>query len=552
MFKIILSIIGFCFCMGFPLFAPAQLGLTKDNFTRQDTLRGSYGFGRTDWDVLRYDIALKPNISAKTISGSNKITFLDLGTTLMQLDMQEPMIVDSVIYKGQSVPLQREGNVYWITLRPSPLHSKAKPTQQQLTAYFHGRPLTAKRAPWDGGWIWSKDSLGRDWATVACQGLGASVWYPCKDHQSDKPDNGASLAITIPDTLVGVSNGRLLSSKKNDDGTITWKWEVKNPINSYNIVPYIGKYVHFGKTMQGEKGKLDLDYWVLDYNVIKAQKQFSIVPKMIACFENWMGPYPFYEDSYKLVDAPHLGMEHQSAVAYGNKYGMGYLGRDLSGSGWGLKFDFIVIHESGHEWFGNSITSKDLADMWIHESFTNYSETLFTECQYGQKAGSEYVIGSRKNILNDIPIIGQYGVNKEGSGDMYYKGANMLHTIRQIINNDILFKDILRGLSKEYYHQTVTSAQIEYYFIKKSGKDLSKIFDQYLRTIKIPELQYQLQGNNITYKWSNVVKGFDMPVKLTNGLWIYPTEKFKKITTQNAGGNRLAVIPDFYITQKAI
>ncbi len=531
--------------------AQAQLGVSKKRFTRQDTLRGSIGKGRMGWDVLRYDISIKPDLASKTITGKNTITFYDTGARLMQIDLQEPMEIDSVVSDGKLLPQTREGNVYWVEFRNPRATYRIKPGPRQISIYFHGMPRAAKNAPWDGGWIWSKDEKGRDWISVACQGLGASVWYPCKDYQGDKPDKGASLAVTVPDTLVAVGNGRLTDERKNGDRTATWTWEVKNPINSYNIIPYIGKYVNFKDQMKGERGKLDLDYWVLDYNLEKAKKQFEVVKPMIHCFESWMGPYPFYEDSYKLVDAPHLGMEHQSAVAYGNKYGMGYLGKDLSGSGWGLKFDFIIIHESGHEWFANNITSKDIADMWIHESFTNYSETLFTECAFGKKAGSEYVIGTRKNVINDIPVIGVYGVNEEGSGDMYYKGGNMLHTVRQIINNDALFKSILRGLNKDFYHQTVTTQQVERYISQKSKKDLSKIFDQYLRTTRIPELQYRIEGDDVLYRWTNTVKGFNMPVLLSNGLWLHPSGTFQKISLKEAGGT-IKAVPDFYITVKEI
>lgn len=548
-YKII--VLGIAVLVGFK--SEAQLGVGKNVFTRQDSLRGTYGSGRNWWDVMRYDIKIKVNIPQKLISGSVDLTYKVLHSPkngLMQIDLQEPMEIERIEYIGAGAPVhfEREGNVYW-------LHCNMRyetGSEKKLRIYFKGNPKTAVRAPWDGGWIWTKDSLGRDWATVACQGLGASVWYPCKDHQSDKPDNGASLTVTVPDTLIAVGNGRLASDVKNNDGTATWTWEIKSPINTYNIVPYIGKYVNFKETIQGEKGNLDLSYWVLDYNLEKAKKQFAVVPEMIKCFESWMGPYPFYEDSYKLIDAPHLGMEHQSGVAYGNKYSMGYLGKDLSSSGWGLKWDFIIIHESGHEWFGNNVTSKDIADMWVHEGFTNYSEAMFTECMYGKKAGSEYVIGLRNNIANDVPVIGPYGVNKEGSGDMYYKGSNMLHTIRQVIDNDVLFKNILRGLGKDFYHRTVTGKQVEDYIIKKSGKDLSKIFDQYLRTTMVPELKYKKAGNFILYKWTNVVKDFNMPVKLNNGKWIYPTENFKKIAIADAGDSGLAVIPDFYIIVKEI
>ncbi|HWJ29010.1 MAG TPA: M1 family metallopeptidase, partial [Flavisolibacter sp.] len=391
----------------------------------------------------------------------------------------------------------------------------------------HGIPRQAVNPPWDGGWIWTKDKQGHEWMSVACQGLGASVWYPCKDYQGDEPDNGAILTINVRDSLVAVGNGRL-KSKTGLDGLTSYTWEVKNPINNYNIIPYIGKYVNWSDTLMGEKGKLDLNYWVLEQDLDKAKSQFEQVKPMLRAFEYWFGPYPFYEDGYKLVESPHLGMEHQSAVAYGNHFMNGYLGRDLSGSGWGLKWDYIIIHESGHEWFGNNITSKDIADMWVHEGFTDYSETLYIDYYYGKEAGDAYTQGLRRHIENKKPIIGTYGVNQEGSGDMYYKGSNMLHTIRQVINNDEKFRQVLRGLNQKFYHQTVTTKQIEDYMTQMSGKDLTKIFDQYLRTIMIPTIELKDNGNGTSYRWTNCVDGFNMPLRLTDGSWIYPTQEWKQ------------------------
>jgi aminopeptidase N len=374
--------------------------------------------------------------------------------------------------------------------------------------------------------------------TVADEGLGASVWFPCKDHLYDEPDSGVVLSITAPDSLVAIGNGRLRDKKSNGNGTTTWTWAVVNPINSYDIIPYIGKYVNWSEQYKGLKGNLDCNFWVLDYNLDKAKPQFKQVDTMLDAFEYWYGPYPFYEDGYKLVEAPHLGMEHQSNVAYGNRFENGYLGRDLSGTGWGLKWDFIIVHESGHEWFGNSITDKDAADMWIHEGFTNYSETLFTTYMYGEEAGNDYVIGTRRNITNSSTIIGAYDVNKEGSGDMYYKGGNMLHMIRQIMG-DSAYRGLLHGLNRTFYHQTVTTQQIESYMSQYAGKDFSKIFDQYLRTTQIPVLTYQTNGDVISYRWSGCVKGFNMPVRVfVGGLpekWIYPTEDWQTMPAGTDG-----------------
>jgi aminopeptidase N len=507
----------------------------KQTFTHADTLRGSITPERAWWDVLRYDITVKPDYDSKMIEAKNIITYtvLKTGNSNMQIDLQAPLTIDSVIQNNQSLNFKKiDSNVWIVTIAAKQLKNNS------LTIYYHGNPREAIRPPWDGGWIWKKDDLGRPWMSVACQGLGASVWYPCKDIQSDEPDDGASLSIIVPDTLVAVGNGRLTSTQKNNDGTTTYKWEVKNPINNYDIIPYIGKYVNWSDTLHGEKGTLDLNYWVLDYDLDSAKAQFTQVKPMLHNLEYWYGPYPFYEDGYKLVQAPHLGMEHQSAVAYGNGFHNGYrAGRhwiDLSGTGLGLKWDFIIEHESSHEWFGNNITSKDLADMWIHESFANYSETLYTESLFGKDSGNAYNVGTRKRIENDEPIIAAYGVNAEGSGDMYYKGGNMLQTIRHIINNDEKWRGILRGLNKTFYHQTVTTKQIEDYISKNAGVDLSKIFAQYLRTTQIPQLSYYYSGDKkkVYYRWDSCIAGFNMPLTLIHNnkvLRIAPTQQWKSL-----------------------
>jgi aminopeptidase N len=496
----------------------------QTSFTFADTLRGSLGPERAWWNVLRYDITVEPAFESKQITGSNMLLFeaLEPGNR-MQIDLQEPMQLDSALIAGVKLNYSRSGNAFFVDL-----HSDLSAGDTALIQlYFSGKPREARTPPWDGGWIWKKDKKGRPWVSVACQGLGASVWYPCKDHQSDEPDKGVTLRMIVPEELTAVSNGKLLSTEPHSSGKVAFTWNVENPINNYNVIPYIGHYIHWTSTYAGLNGPLSLDYWVLDDELEASKNQFGQVELMLDCFEDWFGPYPFYEDGFKLVQSPHLGMEHQSGIAYGNKFGNGYLGRDLSGSGWGMKWDFIIIHESGHEWFGNNITANDVADMWIHESFTAYSETIFTQCRFGLEAGNDYVIGTRGNILNDKPIIGPYGVNKEGSGDMYYKGANMLHTIRQVVNNDSLFKESLRGLNKTFYHSTVTSKQIEDFMSNKLGKDLSAIFDQYLRTVDIPILEFALTDEGVTYRWKNVVQGFNMPLKTVDGVWLYPGQAWK-------------------------
>ena len=542
-------------------FSCAQPLNQKTKFSRQDTLRGSITPERAWWDVASYNIYVAPDFNTKTISGWNQIAFdvnSDGKGRKMQIDLQQPMVIDSILFNNKKIKtFKRNGNVYLIDFgsfkftaaRTLIKKDKAIPLHT-LKIFFHGKPREAITPPWDGGWIWAKDARGRPWMTVACQGLGASVWYPCKDHQSDEPDLGALIQVKVPDTLVAVANGRLYAKDDQQDGTMLYTWQVKDPINNYNIVPYIGKYVHFDDSYIGEtEKKLSLDYWVLDYNLQKAKRQFGRdVKPMLKAFEYWFGPYPFYEDGYKLVESSHLGMEHQSAIAYGNHYKDGYLGGDLSNSGWGLKWDYIIIHESGHDWFANNITTNDIADMWVHEGFTMYSEVLFVEFHYGLKAGSEYLQGIRNNIINDKPLIGPYGVNQEGSSDMYNKGASLLHTIRQVIDDDSLFRDIMRGLNKEFYHKTVNSRDIEDYFSKHSKKDLGKIFNQYLRTVKIPHLEYKFQGDNMSFRWTNVVPGFDMPVKLDNGEWLRPATEWKSVTVgSEILKHGLKADPNFYI-----
>jgi len=513
------------------------MGFSKAQFfedakpAKIDTLKGSNTEFRNFWDVKKYDIVLEPNFEARSIKGSNKITLeieKNILNPVFQIDLQKPMKADKITANFPVVEKKIDGDFIFISSKKN----FKKGEKFTIDIEFSGNPVIAKNAPWDGGWIFTKDKNGNPWMTAADEGIGASIWLPVKDIWSDEPDNGITLKIITPKDLVGVGNGRLIKEENLGDKK-SWLWEVKNPINGYSIIPSIGKYVNFKDTFEGEKGKLDLDYWVLGYNLDKAKKQFEQVKPMMKAFEYWFGPYPFYEDSYKIVESPHLGMEHQSNVAYGNKYQNGYLGRDLSGTGVGLKWDYIIIHESGHEWFANNITAKDQADMWIHESFTMYSEPLFVE-RYMDKASAEkYVQGVRQMISNDKPIIGTYGIRNEGSGDMYPKGANMIHTIRQVINDDEKFRQILRGLNKDFYHQTVTTKQIEDYFIQKSGIDLKSIFDQYLRTVKIPTLEYKQNGNQLTYRWTNVVPDFKLSIRLTDGQELKPTEQNQTSTLKS-------------------
>jgi aminopeptidase N len=539
-------------CLPLAPLANAQAQRPAPMFTHADTLRGTDGPARSWWNAEFYDLHVRVSPADSSISGHNTITYRVIRPDQeMQIDLQPPLVVDSIVQDGRRLDSRRDGNAFFVSLT----EAQRAGDRHAVTVYYHGQPRAARRPPWDGGYIWQHDSLGRPWVATANEGLGASAWWPLKDILSDEPDS-QRIAITVPQPMIDVSNGRLRSVTTNGDGTATYEWFVTEPINNYDIEVNAGAYTHFSTIFHGEAGALTLDFWPLGYHREPAERQWAQATSMMACFEHWFGPYPWYADGYKLVEAPHLGMEHQSGVAYGNRFENGYLGRDLSHTGLGLAWDFIVVHESAHEWWGNSISGKDHADMWIHESFANYAESLYEECQSGKAAGEQYVIGTRANVQNDRPIIPAYGVNAEGSGDMYYKGGNMLNTIRQIVNNDDTWRGILRGLQHTFRHQTVSSAQVEQYVSDHAGVDLRPVFAEYLTTTMVPELEYRFSGRVLSYRWGRVVPGFDMPVSVTlaPGQYsvIHPTEQWQTIDTSLPAGAGFKLDENFYVTSRNV
>lgn len=518
---------------------------TAQNFTRKDSLKGGLSRERICFDVSHYGLNIKVDIAQKSIVGYNEIYFKVLAPTKkIQLDLYENMKVDSVVWNFQKLQYNREFGAVFIDF-PSVLESNSN---HQIKFYYSGNPIIAKRAPWDGGFIFKKDTSGKPWVGVACQGDGASIWYPCKDSQSDEPENGATIKVAVPNGLMNVSNGRLLGSEDLKNGYTRWDWEVKNPINSYDITLNIADYAHFSENYKG----LDLDYYVLRENLEKAKIQFEQVKPMMDCFQSKFGAYPFTNDGYKLIETNYLGMEHQSAVAYGNKYLKGYLGGDLSGTGVGLNFDFIIIHESGHEWFGNSITAKDIADMWIHEGFTCYTESVYVECQLGYEKAQIYINGLKKNIQNDKPIIGPFGVNQEGSGDMYYKGALMLNTIRSVLNNDEKWWNLLLDYSNKFKHKIIESNDVISFFNSKSDLNLTPIFNQYLRFKNIPILELRKSKDKLEFRWKTDEQLFEMPIDITkNGqkIRIHPSTKWQKSNFKITNLQDIKVLTDKYLVE---
>ncbi len=520
--------------------------LTGQHFTRQDSLRGSITPEREWWDLLNYHLSVEVLPNEKRIKGSNVIKYKVLEShDVMQIDLQTPLKITKVTQGKKQLKFTSEGNAHFIKLQSK----QTKGDVNEVTVFYEGQPKEAVRAPWDGGFSWKKDSKGTDFIATSCQGLGASVWWPCKDHMYDEVE-GMQISVEVPEHLVDVSNGRLLSVDHNKKKkTKTYHWAITNPINNYGVNLNIGDYTSWKEVYKGEKGDLDITYWALKVDEERAKKQYVEVPRMLKAFEHWFGPYPFYEDGYQLVQAPYLGMEHQSSVTYGNDFQNGYLGRDLSSTGWGNKFDFIIVHESGHEWFANNITHKDMADMWIHESFTNYSESIFLDYHFGKEAGQEYVRGTRTNIGNDKPMIGPYGVNYDGYPiDVYYKGGNMLNTLRTIVNDDEKWRGLLRSVNKEFYHKTVTSKDFEAHMASYLGLDLKAFFNQYLRDPRVPALEYYFKDGSLFYRWINTIASFNMPVDISiNGsqMRLTPTSRWKDM---KVNGTTLTVDPNYYIS----
>jgi aminopeptidase N len=505
-------------------------------YNRADELRGNLSPLRSCYDVIFYNLNIKINIPEKSIAGSNTIYYKILNDfDKIQIDLFANMQIDSILHQNKKLTYTREYNAVFIYFGEKQLKNNI----DNIIVYYHGKPKIAVRPPWEGGFVWTQDKKGNDWVAVACENIGASLWYPNKDHLSDKPDS-MMISCTVPSNLKCISNGNLINTIPVDNNSTKYVWFISYPILNYNATICIGNYINFYDYYIHDNDSLRLDYYVFDYNLDKAKKQFKQVKPLLKCYEKFFGPYPFPKDGYALIETPFAGMEHQSAIAYGNYYKNGYAGEDYSLLN--LDFDYIIIHETGHEWWGNSLSMGDLADMWIHEAFTTYAEMLYVDCMYGSNKALQYINMKKNYVLNDAPCIPEYNLNKEGSQDMYSKGALMLHTIRNVIDDDKIWFDILLGLQKDFKYKTVNYNDIVNYMNLKSGKNLSKIFNQYLKHKYPPLLHYSLkkQGPNliIKYKWEETIDDFDMPVKIytaKNKLeFIYPiTKSYKETVIKN-------------------
>ena len=532
--------------------------LSAQGFTRQDSLRGTLSPLRSCYDVYYYDLQIRVVPEKKYIQGSNTFYFTNVNDfDKIQIDLFKNLNIEKITCKGLELKFVREGNATFVSFP----EKQKKGEKGEITVYYSGKPRIAVNAPWDGGFSWAKDKTGSTWIGVSCEGLGASVWWPNKDHLSEEPDS-MRISCEVPSELICVANGRLRKEEKLKDKYTRYDWFVSYPINNYNVTLNIAKYEHFSEVYTAEDGeKLDLDYYVLPYNLNKAKKQFEQVKPMLACYEKLFGKYPFWNDGFKLVETPYLGMEHQGAIAYGNEYMQGYKGYDLSGTGIGRKFDYIIIHESGHEYWGNSVSCNDHAEMWIHESFCTYTEGLYVECMFGKKEAYAYLNGLGGNISNTSPILGPLGVNGDGSGDMYSKGAVILHTLRNVIDNDELWFKIIKGITTEFKIKNVNTKDIVDYISKMAGEDYSYFFEQYLAYASPPVLEYKINAGKkgeylLEYKWKAHVADFHMPIqiRLADGSYfkLKPTTQWQKTTLKLAQGKVL--LPEnhdyFFMDQK--
>ncbi len=488
----------------------------KKEFPRADSLRGSLRPERTCYDVTFYDLKVKIDTANQSISGTSRIVFKTVEEfKTMQIDLFENMNIVSIKSNGAELKYRREYNAVFVEMNSEMKRGSAG----EIVVRFKGKPTIAKRAPWDGGFTWEYDNNGQSWIAVSCEGMGASCWWPCKDYLGDEPDS-MSIWCNVPQGLRCISNGKEIEQQQEKDTTTSFHWFVHYPINNYNVTLYVGDYVSFGDEYISRDGsKLGLDYYVMSYNLDKAKAQFLQVKPMLACYEKYLGKYPFWEDGYALVEAPYLGMEHQGAIAYGNKYLTGYAGKDYSKLG--LDFDYIIIHESGHEWWGNSVSCKDIADMWIHESFCTYTESIYVEAMFGHDTAMLYINAKKKQVGNKESIVGVYGVNEEGNGDMYNKGALFLNTLRTIVNDDTKWWSIFKGMCDTTFKmKNISYENVAMYFCKKTGMDLLPLFQQYLKFTKIPVFEYKLKKIKkgefeLSYHWVTDVKKFKIPAVIT-------------------------------------
>jgi aminopeptidase N len=502
---------------------PRQPPSTLRAPTRTDVLRGEYGRYRANNDLLHYDLDIRVNPEKKFISGKNTIRFRMLkDDTRIQLELFPDYAVEKIVMGAQALKYERDHNTVYVDF-PETLRSGRT---YAIEFHYSGQPREQGRF---GALAFRTDSTGKHWINTANEGEGSASWWPSKDQWRDEPE-GADIRVAVPNGLTNVSNGRFMGKTDLGDGYTRWDYRVHYPINSYNVSLNIAEYAHFAETF----GDLTMDYFVLPGNLEKAKVQFAQAKPMLEAFEKYVGKYPFPKDGFKLIEVPYSGMEHQSAVTYGNRYANGYLERDWTGVGVSLKFDFIIIHESGHEWFGNAVSAADVSDMWIQEGWCNYLEFIYVEALFGREDAIKYASGYKSKVGNKEPIITQRGIHRTPNQDMYFKGALFLDTLRNAVNDDARWWSLIRGTYEKFKYQNIMTEDLVRFFGAELKQDMTPIFDQYLRRVDLPvlELTFDEAAKRVSYRWQADERGFAMPIKAGDpAKWqmLQPTTEWKSM-----------------------
>ena len=510
--------------------------------TRADVLRGAYGRYRANNDLLFYHLDIRVDPVAKTIRGKNTIRFRMLANdTRIQLDLYANLNVDKILFGATPLKYERELNAVFVAF-PETLRQGR---EYAIDFYYSGTPMQTGRF---GGFTFGADPAGRPWIFTACEGEGAAIWWPNKDQWRDEVER-MELSVAIPNSLVDVSNGKFVRTTDLGDGYTRWDWEIQYPINAYDVSLNIGTYVHFDDRVDN----LPLDFYALPEDLDKARRQFAQAKGMIEAFQHYFGDYPFAKDGYKLIQAPYSGMEHQSAVTYGNRFANGYLERDWTGVGISPKFDFIIIHESAHEWFGNAVTAADVSDMWIHEGWATYLEGLYVEYTFGYADALKYVNGYKTKVQNQMPIITARGAHRTPPQDMYFKGALFLNTLRSVIDDDAKWFALIHDYFQQFKYKTLLTEDVIRFFNERTGRDLTPIFDQYLRHTALPalELTFDEQRGTVSYRWKADERAFAMPIRVgAKERWqvITPTTEWQTMSTALKKDDFAAATDLYYVT----
>ena len=501
LFCIVLSVVlGSCSLLGIHLKVHNPKNPGKPHkYTDENILLGEMTKYRDCFDVYYYDLSVELDPSNELLMGTVEIhSKAQKDFDRFQIDLHSNFQIEGITDKitGESLNYTREERAIYID------NTRKKDESFTIEVRYSGKPVKAKKAPWKGGFVWKKDKERNPWVGVACETDGASIWWPLKDHTSDEPDS-MRMHYTVPEGLIAVGNGRFEGEVASEHLT-TFNWFVSYPINTYNVTVYVGDFKMLKDEYIGISGeKLELTHYVLERNYEKAKKHFQQVHPMLKIYEQKFGEYPWFNDGFKLIESPYEGMEHQTAIAYGNGYK-----NDID-----PVTDYILLHELAHEWWGNSITAKDLADVWLQEGFATYAEALYFEEKNGKDKYDQHLYFNKIFIKNKYPVVGEKNrrwFHFRKSSDAYVKGAWVLQSLRVQMENDSLFFDIIKSFYDRHKYKIVESNDFIEIVNEKTGEDYQWFFNQYLYNNFAPEFEYGVSlSGSLYYRWNNVSEDFD-------------------------------------------